>query len=278
MSFKKIVSDIAFSPSAIGQLIAYSKKTKRDELTRKIGLLFLILAILVQSITILRPPESSNAASVADMIDRGYGTDPSTCSNSKQPQCIKGLTLSTTATNLSQGNTPAANVIQQPGDQISSTIIIENTTTDIINTKPKLRLADTLEYAELIDEGDGVLDDTSNTLLWANITIPPKTSATKTYILKILDEIPGTAQATFYPESYDCKSSYVFGNKIDMNINCPIIKNIESTAKQLPELAPIKAISLSLIVLIIAVLLYVKTRQINREIKQIRHESNAGTI
>lgn len=69
--FRKIVSNLPFSPSLINQLGFYSKRLKKEELTRKIGLIFTILAIVVQSITLLAPAQSTLAASLNDIVYGG---------------------------------------------------------------------------------------------------------------------------------------------------------------------------------------------------------------
>lgn len=69
--FKKIVSNLSFSPALVGQLGFYAKRLKKEEATRRIGLVFVALALVVQSFSVFSPPESANAASGNNIIYGG---------------------------------------------------------------------------------------------------------------------------------------------------------------------------------------------------------------
>lgn len=69
--FRKIVSNLAFSPALVGQLGFYARRLKKEEATRRLGLVFTALALIVQSLTVFTPPESANAANGSDMIYGG---------------------------------------------------------------------------------------------------------------------------------------------------------------------------------------------------------------
>ena len=69
--FRNIVSNINFSPALVGQLGFYANRLKKEEITRRIGLIFIILALVVQSFAILSPPESANASNGNNIIYGG---------------------------------------------------------------------------------------------------------------------------------------------------------------------------------------------------------------
>lgn len=71
--FRKLVSNLPFSPSLINQLGFYSKRLKKEQFTRKLGLITTVLALVVQSITLLAPAQSTLAASSTDIIFGGNG-------------------------------------------------------------------------------------------------------------------------------------------------------------------------------------------------------------
>lgn len=71
--FKKIVSRISFSPALVAQLGFYAKRLRKEQATRKLGLIFVALALVVQSMVVFQAPESANAAHPADMIPGGLG-------------------------------------------------------------------------------------------------------------------------------------------------------------------------------------------------------------
>lgn len=60
--FRKFVSNLSFSPALVGQLGFYAKRLRKEEATRRIGLIFTVLALVVQSFAVFSPPESANAA------------------------------------------------------------------------------------------------------------------------------------------------------------------------------------------------------------------------
>jgi hypothetical protein len=71
--FKKIVSNLSFSPALVGQLGFYAKRLRKEETTRRLGLVFVALALVVQCLAVFQPPESANAASSNDMVYGGLG-------------------------------------------------------------------------------------------------------------------------------------------------------------------------------------------------------------
>jgi len=71
--FRKIVSNLSFSPALIGQLGFYAKRLKKEEATRRLGLVFVALALVVQTLVVFQPPESANASSTADFVPGGLG-------------------------------------------------------------------------------------------------------------------------------------------------------------------------------------------------------------
>lgn len=70
--FRKIVSNLPFSPALVGQLGFYAKRLRKEEATRRIGLIFTALALIVQAFAVFTPPESANAANGNDIIYGGF--------------------------------------------------------------------------------------------------------------------------------------------------------------------------------------------------------------
>lgn len=71
--FKKIISSLSFSPALVGQLGFYAKRLKKEQTTRRLGLIFVALALVVQSLVVFQPPESANASSPGDFVSGGLG-------------------------------------------------------------------------------------------------------------------------------------------------------------------------------------------------------------
>jgi len=73
--FKKLVSNLPFSPSLISQLGFYATRLKKEQFVRKLGLIFTVFALVIQSFAIFSPPQSANAAADNDMITNGCGNN-----------------------------------------------------------------------------------------------------------------------------------------------------------------------------------------------------------
>ena len=70
--FRKIVSNLAFSPALVGQLGFYAKRLRKEEATRRVGLIFTALALVVQWFAVFTPPESANASNGNNIIYSGF--------------------------------------------------------------------------------------------------------------------------------------------------------------------------------------------------------------
>lgn len=90
--FRRIVSNLAFSPALVGQLGFYAKRLRKEEATRRLGLVFTALALVVQSLAVFSPPEAANAASAADFIPGGVPSKQAFLSHyDNNTNRIKGL-------------------------------------------------------------------------------------------------------------------------------------------------------------------------------------------
>lgn len=65
--FRKLVSNLPFSPALMGQIGFYARRLRKEEATRRLGLFMTILALLVQSFTVLVPSTSANGSDSNDM-------------------------------------------------------------------------------------------------------------------------------------------------------------------------------------------------------------------
>jgi hypothetical protein len=71
--FRKIISNISFSPALVGQLGFYAKRLRKEETTRRLGLIFVALALVIQALAVFQPPESANASNQNDFVAGGLG-------------------------------------------------------------------------------------------------------------------------------------------------------------------------------------------------------------
>jgi hypothetical protein len=71
--FKKIVSQLSFSPALVAQLGFYAKRLRKEQATRRMGLIFVALALVVQSLVVFQGPQSANASNGNDFVPGGLG-------------------------------------------------------------------------------------------------------------------------------------------------------------------------------------------------------------
>lgn len=69
--FRKLVAHLSFSPALIHEVGFYARRLRKEETTRRLTIMFVVLALVVQSLAIFSPPESANASSEQDLIRGG---------------------------------------------------------------------------------------------------------------------------------------------------------------------------------------------------------------
>ncbi len=69
--FRKLVSNLPFNPSLIGQLSFYAKRMHQETYVRRLGILMVSLALFVQMFAVISPPEPTLARAGNDVIPGG---------------------------------------------------------------------------------------------------------------------------------------------------------------------------------------------------------------
>jgi uncharacterized repeat protein (TIGR01451 family) len=381
--FRKLVSNLSFSPALVGQLGFYARRLKREEASRKAGLIMTALALAVQSFSVMVPPESANASSPNDLVAGGvvsmeqylqlydqnarslkdifsaanierselsavtsasydltgkieYGRSPvadqtdtknvlAFHKSTKDIDMVYGRTIevageqskpgwagysksngwfaidqasgnliterrlestaalptvhySKTARNLTQSNDDATRTVVNGGDKIQYHLTVTNTGSAAISAPVSDRLGDVLEYAQLVDTGGGAFDREEKTLTWKTINLQPGESQTRAFLVQLSDPVPATPRSLTDGTSYDCVMTNNFGNSINLAVACPSAKVVESTVAGLPSIGAGTNIALGSIVLAITAYFYARSRQLQKEIRIIRRDLNAGTI
>ncbi len=423
--FRKLISNLSFSPALVGQLAFYAKRLKKEEATRRIGLVFVVLALIVQSLAIFQPAQSANAANQNDFVAGGLGlgssrsinnflapydantnnlkdvmtymgitrdqissaTFTSWTPNDKyswgfQPRfsyaqgerqvsvtnasgqavttvyarpyklygngntpvygwvghsdrvgwfaimqacgnlvtdiipspppvpptkcvyntailadnkdckpcpgntsiwindksCIPNIAKTKSALNTTQGSVDATTVTAHAGDRIVYTITVENVGLAPTTVPLDEPLADVLEYSTLVDNGGGTFNDSTKTLSWPTVTLAPKAKQVRSFAIQVLDPIPATAQGASDPTSYDCVMTNVFGNAVQIRVECPTPKVVEQVTAELPHTGPTENLIFAGIVLAIVTYFYARSRQVKKEVRLIRRSVNTGTI
>lgn len=89
--YKKLISSLAFSPTAIDQVAFYTRRLKQEESVRRLGLVLLVFSMFIQLFAAMVPPEKSLAASNNDVIYGGVGSLAEVKSKYSSRADVKGL-------------------------------------------------------------------------------------------------------------------------------------------------------------------------------------------
>ncbi len=198
----------------------------------------------------------------------------------KDENCRERVASEKQATNLTQNGVLAANVTANGGDRIQFTVTMYNVGKIPASVDFKENMTDVLEYAKVYDNGGGDLITVNGAkyLNWNKMTLAAGQKVSRTFSVKVLDQIPLTPRGTSDRGSYDCIMTNTFGNTININMNCQAPKLVEQVVEQLPSTGPRENIIFSGIVTSIVVYFYARSRQLGKEIRLIRKDFNAGTL
>ncbi len=284
--FRKLVSSLPFSPALVGQLGFYARRLSKEQATRRLGLIFTALALVVQSFTLFSPPEQSYAASPTNECQYNSAltkNDPDCkpCPSNaslwiKDGGCNSNISLTMDAANLSQSGKAATKVTAAPGDRIQYNLHTTNTSRNRANVAIEQNITDLLEYATVIDTGGGTFDAATKKVTWGSVSLNSGQADLRSFVIQLKDTIVATPRAADNPTSYDCVLNSAYGNTIKIAISCPLGKEIEGTVKQLPETGIGANVFFSLVVIMVVTYFYARSRQMNREMKVIRHDFNVG--
>lgn len=387
--FRKLISNLPYSPALITEVGFYAKRLRDEDVTRRVTVLFVVLAMVMQSLALFSPPESANASSEQDIIRGGVsdlndflvrydhneddvkdiyttagitraeivaahsGTITAThntyimsrygqmSATSKEISltyqrsvggvgvryfsplaaisgphqsfrgwigqsaslgwfgiiqasgslAVHGIPTSLSAVGTSRSgvikvikaqnmtqNSPSSSVTAEPLDKIAYTLSLSNPHSLSSTGDFNVRIADALEYSTLIDDGGGNFNKANGTLSWPTVELNPGQIQERTFVVQLLSRLPATGIGSSNPESFDCKLSVTFGNTSGTSVACPAAKGIEAALYQLPRIGSGGNLLFMGVVLLIVVFFALRTRQLKKEIRIIRHNFNTGIV
>ena len=200
----------------------------------------------------------------------------------KDKNCSATFTLTKSVRNITQSVANANETQAKPGDQLQYTLKVTNTGNDAGSYTMTDTIADVLEYATIVNLGDGkVVAESAATpavAVWPSFNVKVGETVEKIIVVKVKEAIPAMATHRSNPQSYNCMITNTFGNTLNVNIECPPEKVIEQTITELPHTGATENMIFSAIVVAVAVYFYARSRQTSTEIRLIRRDLNAGTI
>lgn len=197
----------------------------------------------------------------------------------KDERCVADIINSKSAINKTQNGLTASKSHAVASDKIEYTLKVENRGLVAKTVTIRESLNDTLQYATLIDGGSGIYNKAKSTLTWADVTVKPGTSQTRSFVVQLMKEIPTTNTGTSDGSSYDCKMTNTFGNTVEIAVRCPQEKIlVERTVSELPKTGPGENLLFAGLLLAVVTYFYARSRQLGKEVRLIRRNVNVGTI
>ncbi len=195
-----------------------------------------------------------------------------------EKNCRPQISESKEAKNLTQNVTNANGTTARITDRIEYTIYTTNVGSGAVTASINESLGDVLEYAKLLDSGGGTFDDQTKTLSWGNVTLAAQKTDTRKFVVQVLDTIPATPHGSNNPAAFNCVMTNSYGNTVDISVQCPLTKQIEGATHVLPATGPGENVVFGTILIMVVTYFYVRNRQMNKEVRLIKKEFNAGTI
>lgn len=191
------------------------------------------------------------------------------------------VVLSKSVNNLTAGKNDAAGTTVKSGDELEFKLTTTNVThTDYLNYRGQDYFGDVLQYADIIDSADlsrqGLSLDTQNYLRWSSAKLAGGAVETKTVRVKVKKIVPATNTPSTISPDYDCKITNIYGDQVSLNVDCPIMKNIEQTTTSLPNTGPGSSVAIGAIAVGMTGYFFARSRLIARELDIVRADYAAA--
>ena len=162
------------------------------------------------------------------------------------------------------------------GDKLQFKLVTKNiTSTNSGSYSGEDYFGDVLEYAEISDikelEKQDITLGKDNYLRWTTSSIKGNSEDIKTISVKVKSIVPSTNRPVSTGTDQDCVISNKYGNQVSININCPIIKRIETTTTKLPDTGPGTTVGLAFVVTVLAGYFLARSRLLNKEARIVRN-------
>lgn len=171
----------------------------------------------------------------------------------------------------------AANTVVSAGNVIEYQLTTSNSQLyDIENYTVKDYIGDVLDYAD-IDQSylatqGGTYDASKKEVIWEKQTIAAKSELTKTFRVTVKSPIPGTNSPSQTSTNFDCKISNEYGDELTLDMECPVLKTVES----LPNTGPGTTIAATFAITVVSGYFFARARLLAKESGIIRRLYQTG--
>lgn len=160
-----------------------------------------------------------------------------------------------------------------PNDILEYTLTTSNSQDyERINIEIRDYIGDVLDYATLdeafLEEQGGRFDKETNTVVWEDVKIPANGEVLHSFRVKIKDPIPATNSPSATTTNYDCKISNEYGEEITINVDCPLVKSVET----LPNTGPGASLAMMTGVTVVIGYFFSRSRLLAKETEMVRQD------
>lgn len=253
----KHIAELSFSPTAIGNLANYAHRVQKRQRLYGLALIPLSLLVIIASLmsVFLGPTETQSSVKSSLAAD--------------QP-----LSEAAFKTTLRSNKHTAA-----PGETITWTLSVVNQTENTLTEDVQFVTADIDEYAHVLGaSAGGVIADKDHYVLWPNVTLDPADRQTFSVSTRVDQPISHQALSATNSASHDCRMSAIFGDRVNVDVNCPVTKRLEFALSQLPPQPLSLAAYIGAGLLLVDLVAYLALRLHSNELRIIRKQINTGGL
>jgi uncharacterized repeat protein (TIGR01451 family) len=211
-----------------------------------------------------------------------YRTTGQEQTTDKSKDCIGALVdfeedrefvLSKTVVNTSRGTDgeDANGTTVKAGDVLEFTLITANTN-NFPRTVEQISddIGDILDYAILdvsgLEASGGIFNKEQSKVYWENITIPANSEVKQVFRVQLLDPVPATNRPSATSADFDCEIDNTYGNNVNMSVQCPVVKGVET----LPNTGPGTSLIAGTTITAFVGYFFARSRLLAKEINIIR--------
>lgn len=191
------------------------------------------------------------------------------------------LTLAKEVKNLSQNldNTAAQQKAakMKAGDVLEYSLTITNPYDyDRGNVNFNDPIYDLLDYADLdmsfLSQQGGSFDAENKVISWSGQAVPASGSLTKNFRVTLKSSLPSTNRPSQTSPAFDCFMTNKFGNEIQLAVDCPVQKDIETAMTTLPKTGPGSSLLIGFIASSVIAYFFARSRLLGQELELIRSD------
>jgi fimbrial isopeptide formation D2 family protein len=131
-------------------------------------------------------------------------------------------------------------------------------------------IGDVLDYATLnlaaLEAEGGSFDAGQNKITWSDLTVPANSQIELNFEVTLLNPIPATNRPSTVSGDFDCVIDNTYGNTVNMSVQCPAVKGLES----LPNTGPGTSLIAVMGITLTTGYFFARARLMSKEIQIIR--------